>query len=473
VESSEPCSKNNGTDLLQAYELRPYQKEIALAILDSAFYGKGLTFSVEIARQGGKNEISAQVEIHLLTLSVTQRKNLIKCAPTFYPQTYNSLIRLKDRLNDIGLNGCWKQEHGDIISLGYARAIFLSADKNANVVGNTAHLLLEIDEAQDVNKEKYTKDFKPMGSTTNCTTVLYGTTWDDSTLLEETKQTNLELEKKDGIRRHFRCDWQEVAKYNPDYLTYVEAEKQRLGETHPLFLTQYCLLPVKGGGGMFSAGQKAQLQGAHTRKRSPESGKIYVAGIDLAGEAEEIDDFKMWAAKKPQDSTVITIGELDYSIVNGILKQPGVKIVEHYRWTGTKHTALYQSIVDLIKNTWRCKKVAVDATGIGQPVASFLRQAVGPQVFPFVFTPPAKSELGFNLMAAVNAGRLKVYTADGSPEYQEFWFEIDNAKSKYRPNQTMNFSVDATKGHDDFLMSLALTMEAANNYEPRDAKGSL
>ena len=57
----------------------------------------------------------------------------------------------------------------------------LSADKNANVVGNTAHLLLEIDEAQDVDKEKYTKDFKPMGATTNCTTVLYGTSWDDTT----------------------------------------------------------------------------------------------------------------------------------------------------------------------------------------------------------------------------------------------------------------------------------------------------
>jgi len=52
-----------------------------------------------------------------------------------------------------------------IIRFGNACAIFLSADKNANVVGNTAHLLLEIDEAQDVDKEKYTKDFKPMGAT--------------------------------------------------------------------------------------------------------------------------------------------------------------------------------------------------------------------------------------------------------------------------------------------------------------------
>jgi hypothetical protein len=75
--------------------------------------------------------------------------------------------------------------------------------------------LLEIDEAQDVSKDKYSKEFKPMGATTNVTTVHYGTTWDDLTLLEEVKQANLELERKDGVRRHFRFDWEEVARYNP------------------------------------------------------------------------------------------------------------------------------------------------------------------------------------------------------------------------------------------------------------------
>jgi hypothetical protein len=42
--------------------LRPYQLEIANAVLDSVFYRKGLTFYVEIARQGGKNELSARLE---------------------------------------------------------------------------------------------------------------------------------------------------------------------------------------------------------------------------------------------------------------------------------------------------------------------------------------------------------------------------------------------------------------------------
>ena len=449
--------------------LRPYQREVATAVLDSVLGKKGHTFCVEIARQGGKNELSAQLELLLLTLNMTAGRNLIKCSPTFKPQAVISMTRLKERLNDAGFDGIWTGELGYIIRLGSARAVFLSAEESASVVGHTAGILLEIDESQDVSKEKYTKEFKPMGATTNVTTVHYGTTWDDSTLLEEIKQTCIELEKRDGIKRHFRYDWQEVARHNPDYLAYVEGERERLGEKHPLFLTQYCLLPVSGGGGFFSTRQRAQLEGTHSRRHRPEKGKIYVAGIDLAGEAEEEEAARLRAIEPRRDSTVLTIGELDFSTPFG--KQPGLKIIEQYQWTGRKHTDLYPQLVDLIKNVWRCRRVVVDATGVGQPVASFLRQAVGSSVIPFVFTQRSKSELGFALLAAVNSGRLKMYAGDGSEEFRRFWSEMEAARSHYRPSQTMNFYVDASRGHDDFLMSLALLVEAAGRYSPRSAKG--
>ena len=463
--------KNGDTNGLGQHRLRPYQREVALAILNSVFGGKGLTFSVEMARQGGKNELSAQLELLLLTLFMAEPKNLVKCSPTFKPQTVISMMRLKDRLNDAGFEGIWTAELGYIVRLGNARAIFLSADQSANVVGNTAHILLEIDESQDVSREKYTKEFKPMGAATNVTTVHYGTTWDDATLLEEVKQTNLELERQDGIRRHFRYDWEEVARYNPDYKAYVEMERGRLGENHPLFLTQYRLLPIRGGGGYLSAQQRAQMAGEHERRHQPSPGRVYVAGIDLAGEAEEGEGAYLRALKPRQDATVVTIGELDFSLGNSVVKQPCIRVVEHYWWTGTRHTELYAQLVDILKNVWRCRKIVVDATGVGEPVSSFLREALGSRVVPFTFTQASKSELGFNLLAAVNSGGLKVYKGDGSAEGQEFWQEMEKAKSQYRPSQTMNFYVDPAQGHDDFLMSLALVVEAGKQYAPREAKG--
>jgi hypothetical protein len=455
-------------DTTQFGNLRPYQEEIFQAIMTSYYHKMGMTFSVEIARQGGKNELSAQLELVLLSLSVLDSRNLIKCSPTFKPQTIVSMMRLKEKLT--AADYPWTSEMGYIIRLGEARAIFLSAEESANVVGNTAHLLLEVDEAQDVSDEKYTKEFKPMGSTTNVTNVLYGTTWDEASLLEKTKQINLELARKDGFRRHFRYDWQEVAKYNPDYLTYVEGERARLGENHPLFLTQYRLLPVRGGGGFLNNSQRAQMQGVHSRSSEPGYGRVYVAGIDLAGEAETDEDSFKKSLNPRQDSTVVTIGEVE-ALTAESAEMKAIKIVEHYAWTGKKHSQLYPTLVDLLGNVWHCRSIVVDATGIGQPVASFLREALGSRVVPFSFTAPSKSALGFNLLAAINSGRLKMYAADNSPEYQEFWKEVEKARSYYRPSQTMNFFVDPDEGHDDYLMSLALLVEAGRQYEPRGARG--
>ena len=179
------------------------------------------------------------------------------------------------------------------------------------------------------------------------------------------------------------------------------------------------------------------------------------------------------ALKPRQDSTVVTIGELDFSTYNEIVPQPRVNIVEHYWCTGKPHTSLYPQLVDLLKNVWGCRRVVVDSTGVGAGVASFLQKALGRGVvFPFPFTQQSKSRLGFNLLASINSGRLKMYAGDGSQEYREFWSQMERAKSTFRPSQTMNFYVDPAEGHDDFLTSLALLVEASQ-YEPRSARGRL
>jgi len=305
-----------------------------------------------------------------------------------------------------------------------------------------------------------------MGSATNVTTILYGTTWDDSTLLEEVKQSNLELERADGIKRHFRYDWQEVGKYNPGYVMFVQAERQRLGEEHPLFRTQYALLPIARGGGFLSRQQIALMLGEHQRQSQPEGKRTYIAGVDLAGELSPFPSpFK--GGGRGRDSTVITIAEVDAASPS----QPVLKVVEQYQWTGTPHSQLYPQMTDILKNVWNCHRIVVDATGIGQPVASFLRKELGSKVIPFVITSRSKSDMGFELLSFVNSGRLKLYKQDGSREYKESFFELERARAQYRPNQTVNFYVDPQEGHDDFLMSLALLVVGARDIQPRHAKG--
>ncbi len=150
---------------------------------------------------------------------------------------------------------------------------------------------------------------------------------------------------------------------------------------------------------------------------------------------------------------------------------PGIRIVEHYWWTGRPHTALYPQLVDVLKNVWRVRRAVVDATGVGAGVASFLSEALGRSVVtPLIFTQQSKSALGFDLLAAVNSGRTKMYAPDGSEEYREFRFQMEKARSAFRPNQTMSFYVDPAVGHDDFLSSLALLVAAAQ-YTPPSARG--
>ncbi|MBI4199963.1 MAG: hypothetical protein HY535_05785 [Chloroflexi bacterium] len=451
------------------HQLRPYQAEVGKAILRSVLERRGLTFTVEIARQGGKNELSAQLQVLLLTLFAAKGGNLVKAAPTYVPQLLNSILRLRDRHTDAGYADLWASGADYTIRVGKARQLFLSAEPTSRVVGATAHILLEVDEAQEVEKEKFYKEFRPMGASANATTVLYGTPWDGDSLLEEQKALNRELERKDGIRRHFSFDWQEVARHNPLYQAYVEGERQRLGEDHPLFRSQYLLLPVPGRGGFLSSSQQAQLQGQHPRQHAPTPGRTYVAAIDLAGGSETNGPAPQ--GEPHRDSTVLTIGELDFEAGDPFTGDPQIRIVEHLWWTDASLASLYPQLVDLLARVWQCRRIVVDATGLGQGPASFLEKTLGRGVVePFVFTAQSKSRLGFDLLAAINGGRLKLYAPDGSLEYREFWQQLHLAEAFYRPNRAMAFHVDPRRGHDDFLMSLALIVKAAH-HSPRIARG--
>jgi len=451
--------------------LRPYQAEAGSAIIASVLAGRGLSFSVMMARQAGKNELSAQIELYLLARNLGRYVDAIKCAPTFQPQAMISLRRLWSRLSEAGLQPLAALEDGRSIRLGRARQVFLSAEPASNVVGHTAGLLLEVDEAQDVDREKFERDFRPMAATRNTTIVYYGTPWDDSTLLEEAKQRHLELERRDGIRRHFEYDWTAVLEYNPAYGRFVQAERERLGESHPLFLTQYALRTISGGNRLLSASQRAQLSGRHTRRAAPRDGESYVAGLDVGGQSFVEGE---GARLREHDATVLTVARVVAPAPEDAAQELTLEVVEHLALAGVPHDELLARLADVAGRVWRVRRLAVDATGLGETLARLLARALGDdRVSPVRFTAESKSRLGYALLAAVNGGRLRMYAADGSPEYAAFWREMELARALYRPNQTMGFYVDPSQGHDDYLVSLALAVQAAAAFDwrPRSARG--
>jgi len=451
--------------------LRPYQTEPLTAIVDSALNRRGLTFTVMMSRQAGKNELSAQLEAYLLTLFHRRGGQIVKAAPTFKPQIVNSMLRLQGILETSELTrGRWAPQWGYTIRVGRARILFFSAGPDSQIVGATASLLLEIDEAQDVDEAKYLKDLRPMGASTNVTTVLYGTAWTADTLLEHQRQENLRLEALDGIRRDFVYPWHTVAEANPDYGRFVQAEIDRMGEAHPLVRTQYLLDVLDSTGRFLSETQLAQLRGAHPRLRTPEPNEIYVAGLDLAGADEDDPENALQAIESRRDLTSLTLARVTW-VDQLRVKEPNIEIVHQVRWLNVRHRDLFAELVSLLK-LWRCTSITVDASGIGAGVASFLVGALGAEkVHPFVFRAVSKSDLGYQLLTTVNSGRLSTYADDGSVESTELWTQARLAKSQLHTNQRLSWQVDERDGHDDALVSAALTVEAAQHSRPRVATG--
>jgi hypothetical protein len=446
--------------------LRPYQLAPAKAIVESVLSKRGDTFAVVMSRQAGKNELSAQLEAYLMNLFQQVRgASIVKAAPTYKPQTVTSRMRLRDCLDN-----AWNRQflHGDeqwIIRLGRCRIFFFSAQPGANVVGATATVLLECDEAQDVDEDKWSKDFAPMAASTNATTVFYGTIWTSRTLLAKVMRDLRRREAADGRQRVWLVPWEVVAAEVPAYGEYVRKEMARLGPDHPIIRTQYKLEEIDAAGRLFTAERVARMRGDHPRQRQAIKGGGYVLTVDVAGEDEALEGEELRAEEPRKDSTVVTVFRVDLSTVEDpLIGFPTYHVVNRYWWTGVKHSTLYAKLASLVRE-WHAWYLVVDATGVGAGLASFLVKKFGSVkdeppglVSPFVFSSVSKSELGWNFVGLVESGRYKDYAEDGEADTAQFWREVGACEFEVMPGpgKVLRWGVADTAVHDDMLVSAAL-----------------
>lgn len=388
-----------GTRRRRGPVLRQYQASVLQLLIRGVARYPGETFTVLFPRQAGKNEVAAAFVAWALRTHAEAGGSIVICAPTLVPQARISLQRVQRALADT--TGLFPAApiavSGTTIRAGQAEAVFLSASPQANVAGHTASIAIVADEAQDIDREWFDRQFRPMAASTGAPVIMFGTPWDGHSLLDEQVARNRRRDAAQPGRRfadwlplHHEVPWESVAEAVPAYGRHVRAEMERLGAAHPLFVTQYGLQTVGALGRLLTPAQLANLAGAHGRETAPWPGARYVAGLDIAGVGE--------------DRTVLTIGRV---------AGDALEVVHHVSWQSADLDDQSRDVATLVRE-WRFERLCVDASGIGAQIGQQLAREFGPAVEPVVFTAGTKSALGFTLVGAAGFGRLRLYAHDGS-----------------------------------------------------------
>ena len=444
--------------------LRRYQEQVLTAVLDSIYRNLGLTFVVMFPRQSGKNELQAQLEVFLLALYERTGMEIVKVSPTWKPQSLNAMRRLERVLSrNRFTRRRWMRESGYIYRVGDARIFFLSGEPHANIVGATASLLLEVDEAQDVLTAKYDKEIAPMAAANNVTRVLWGTAWTSQTLLARELRAARRAEALDGIQRAFVLTAEDVAAEVPAYGAFVAEQVAKLGRQNPSVRSQFFSEEIDVDGGLFPAGRLALMAGTHGLLDAPRAGQTYAMLLDVAG-AEE-GGMTGLEANPGRDATALTVVEVDFSAADAALAGGATyRVVQRRLWLGVPHAQLYRDLLGLAQH-WRVRWLVVDATGVGAGLSGFLSRALPGRVIPFVFSRVSKSKLGWDFLGLVDAGRWREPAQGGALDdlFQQqlrfCQFEIAAGPEHYMRWGVPDGTRDPISGelvHDDLLMSAAM-----------------
>jgi hypothetical protein len=437
--------------------LRHYQVEAANAIINSVFQRDGMTIILIFSRQSGKDETLAITFLFLMFRFFEWGIEMISAQPTFKPQSITAMERIKKRGMPLGKR--LTRTAGYIMRLGASRTSYFSTEPTANIVSATGRLLVG-NEAQDIDAAVWDGKIVPMGANENATKVLSGTRWTGDTLLEREYKAALAAQKKDGKRRVFMYNADDVRKANPLYGKYVDAEIKKLGRQHPLIKSQYFNELIDAQAGMFNARRLALMQGDQPAQTSPQAGHIYAIQIDVAGMDEAMLNLD-GMGNPGRDSTTISMTDIDLSSLE-LLQAPTYRIVMRDQWKGESHIKVFGQLCAII-DLWQPQYIIIDATGVGEGLWAMLEKKYPGRVIPIKFTQQTKSEIGYGYIAVIETGRLRncCMTDEVRMQYEKCQSEILPG-----PQHTMRWGVkDGTRGpdgllvHDDFVLTDSMTSE--------------
>jgi len=464
--------------------LRSYQIDAADAVIQSILNRDGETFVWKFARQSGKDETLTALYQYLLTILAHRDASIVAAAPTFKPQTGQSMQRLDTRLSrNIVLQKEWRRSLRHAFRIRSARILFYSASQNANVVGATAWPLLVLNEAQDILPAVYDKRFAPMAAANNATRLFSGTAWTRDTLLAREERHCRQKQEQDGRQRLFIVDGPAVARVHPPYGKFLDAEIARLGANHPIVLSQYLCQEIDSQAGMFNAARRALMTPDRLKQNNPPILRSQVGGtagglggpgagagsslphaflIDVAGQDENrLHDAKAALNNPGRDSVTLRIVEIDLSTL-ATLQAPTYRIVHTQQWRGLNHLVVFGRI-KAMHDVWRPQHIVIDATGVGEGLWAMLDKSFPTRVIPVKFNATVKSEIGYRFLAIIETGRFR--DCDPSPEADR-QYAACQAEVLIGPRRTIRWGVpegvrDENREliHDDIVLADSLVVE--------------
>ena len=476
-------------------DLYNYQILFMRRIVESLLTGDGWTITGLCARQSGKSEAISSLTGGLCVFLPT----LARAFPddqrvsdyaqgifigVFAPKKQQSgfiydrvrmradMPAMQDIYEDPDIDVSVTVSRGDKVA--WSNGSFMlaqTASTQSTVEGGTFHMII-IDESQLVGREKIQKEISPMLAATNGSMVKIGTANLHKGDFYDSIMRNLETEKAGKPRSHFEFDYKTVInekrrmfeqtgkRFHLKYEAWVNTELEKLGgnEDNEEFKLNFRLLWQDANAG--AVDKEAFIQAADERIEVGEIRQFrrQVAGIDLG---------------KINDPTVVTVMEIGDPIDYGLprlrnVKEDDERSIVYYEKTIVGWCESYGRWRDQIKviieylSKYAVDVVAVDATGVGDPVAEELATLMPEiRVVPVKFSTLTKDHLYKLYLQEISSCRLFYAAGPHTVETVEYNKFIDENLALGKDYVGQYITCFAPDGHhDDYPDSAALACYA-------------
>jgi hypothetical protein len=417
-------------------------------------------------RQSGKNEAVAHLFVYLLNWLQGKEGQMVFGAVA--DGLGRGIGRLEARLDNPWNRGRWTAESRPSRRLlGKAAVTFLSTHPQAASRGETADWLLVIDELQEQEPLHLEAVFEPMRAANNATALYLGTVKTTTDALWRKKSQLEAMTAEDNIHRVFIVSPEEVADANQAYGRFLSQKVGQFGRQHPVIKSEYFNEPIDGNGGLFDRRRLALMQGTHARRHHPSenSGRFYIATLDVAGQDEAATDPLAALLNPARDYTAGQIFELipggadnpepTYQAVDVFIDQGG----RHFQESAGRPQLAERLLAWL--RMWGVVHLVADNSGVGAGLVDWLAARLGRErVTGYTFNRATKAALGAAFLSVVETGRFQYFASEHEGDDSDKFF-AEAAACKYSLAPGGRFERDLrwgvwSGGYDDRLVSAAL-----------------